>query len=590
MTYLDFGIELKTNQNTGEISCVCPKCSEDRKKKNIKCLSVNLDKKCWNCHHCGWTGGLPTERPIQERKYTKPVWKNNTKLSDKAVKWFESRGINQETLEYFKISEGLEYMPQHGKEMNTIQFNYFLAGELINIKYRTGSKDFKLYKDAELILYNADAILTATELILVEGEIDCLTLHQSGLKNVVSVPNGANLNKNNLQYLDSVSDILDRMTKIYIATDNDIAGRNLRHELANRIGIHKCFYIEFKDCKDANECYLKHGPLGIKESYEQAKPFPIEGIFTIEDYQDEVLDLYENGLDTGCKLKMPEIDDHISFVKGYLSVITGIPSHGKTSFLNEIIIRLSLFHGWKCAFYSPESKPTKLHISKLIRLLIGKHWDGPNRITREERDTAMAFLQNHILFVKPEKNYTLDSILDKVRLQILQRGLDCFVVDAWNRLEHKDSSNMSKYIGDSLNKISDFCEKYNVHGFIVAHPAKMRKQKDSMKYEIPTLYDISDSANFYNKADIGISVYRDFETDIVTIMVQKVKFEHWGKVDGIQTNYHLPSGRYTSVNALQDTRNWLIPHEPGGKIIPSYYEPAEYRQPIGEDSDETPPF
>lgn len=187
----------------------------------------------------------------------------------------------------------------------------------------------------------------------------------------------------------------------------------------------------------------------------------------------------------------------------------------------------------------------------------------------------MAFLQDYILFVKPEKEYTLDSILEKVRIQILQRGLDAFVIDAWNRLEHKDSSNMSKYVGDSLNKISDFCETYNVHAFIVAHPTKMRRQKDNMKYEIPNMYDISDSAHFYNKTDIGLSVYRDFDTNIVSLMVQKVKFEHWGKVGGIEMNYHKPSGRYMWVNAAPDTRNWLLPNDAYNEPIRSYYEPPD---------------
>ena len=58
MDYRDFNIDIRSSKTSGEVQCLCPQCSHTRKKKNDKCLSVNLDKQSWFCHHCGWKGKL----------------------------------------------------------------------------------------------------------------------------------------------------------------------------------------------------------------------------------------------------------------------------------------------------------------------------------------------------------------------------------------------------------------------------------------------------------------------------------------------------------------------------------------------------
>ena len=142
MTYADLDIIIPSGKTTGQVYTICPKCSADRKKKTFKCLGVNMDKKIWNCLHCGWKGHL---KEVEKKIYVKPpAHTNNTSLSDKWLKWFNVRGISQQTLIKMKVSEGISWMPQISKEENTIQFNYFKDGELCNKKYRTENKEFKL--------------------------------------------------------------------------------------------------------------------------------------------------------------------------------------------------------------------------------------------------------------------------------------------------------------------------------------------------------------------------------------------------------------------------------------------------------------
>jgi twinkle protein len=546
MDYRDFNIDIRSTKTAGEVVCTCPQCSPTRKKKNDKCLSVNLDKKTWFCHHCGWKGALIEK----EQEYIKPEWKNKTDLSEGLVKWFEGRGISQKTLKEVKISEGKEWMPQTNKEENTVQFNYFRNGELINVKYRDARKNFKLHKNSELIFYNIDSIKGSNYVIINEGEVDTLSFIEAGFKSVVSVPNGANLNSNNMQYVDNCISLFDEVETIYLAVDNDIAGRKLRSELAERFGIDRCKYIEFEEFKDANDL-LKHKGTGIlRDCFENALEFPLEGVFTISDIDNDINDMYENGLDNGVNTGMHDFDELLRFAKGYITTITGIPGHGKSDFLDQIVLKIHLRHKWRFAFYSPENKPTKLHISKLARKLIGKKWFGENNISVFELAEVKRVLNNNFWFIKPEKDFTLDGILRHVKQLKKTKGIDAFIIDAWNKLEHKYTQNETKYIGESLDKIAEFCEINNVHCFLVAHPIKIQKDKTTGLYDIPNLYSIAGSANFYNKSDNGISVYRNYSTHMTEIYVQKVKFSHWGRIGNTQFSYDLDSGRF-----LSDTDN-----------------------------------
>lgn len=554
MDYRDFKIDIRSSKTTGEIQCLCPECSQTRKKKNDKCLSVNLDKQTWFCHHCQWKGSLANK--IEKIEYVKPEWKNKTDLNELTVKFFEDkRKITQQTLIDFKVTDSIEFMPQLNAECLTINFNYFRNSELVNIKYRGKNKSFKLHKGSELIFYNLDAIQNEKEVIICEGEIDALTFYECGFKNVVSVPNGANGNTNNLIYLDNCIEDFDNIETFYLATDNDINGRKLRIDLAERFGIDKCKHIEFEEYKDANDLFIHKGSQSIKNAFDTAKSFPLEGVFTIEDIDFEINDMYQNGLDNGIGIGNKEFDKHLRFAKGYITTITGVPGHGKSDFLDQIAIKLNLIHKWKFAFYSPENKPTRLHFSKLARKIIGKKWFGDGRLSISEMNDVKNHLNGEFWFIKPEKDFTLDSILAHVKRLKATNGVDAFVIDAWNKLEHKYGQSETKYIGESLDKLGTFCEENNVHCFLVAHPTKILKNKDTQMYEIPNLYNISGSANFYNKTDNGITVYRNFQKEQTEVYIQKVKFSHWGEVGNVVFNYHLDSGRYIQNN--ESVNNWL---------------------------------
>lgn len=552
--------DIHLSKSSGEEQILCPVCSHTRKPKNqrLKCLSWNHDKGTGYCHNNGEKFSIPKQ--FGKKEYKRPEWTNNTKLSDKIVKWFESRKIEQSELRRMKITEGIEWMPQRNKEVPTIQFNYFRDGELINIKYRDGAKNFKLFKDGELIFYGLDDIKTTKNIIIVEGEMDKLSFGSIGINNVLSVPNGASSSNSNLEYLDNCYSYFDEIEEIILATDEDIPGINLRNEIAARLGIERCFKVSFKDCKDANEYLVKYGSQELKKVIDNKKSFPIEGIFNSKDFIDDLRLLYHKGLQPGLTIQDNNIDEFISFEFGRLYTICGIPSHGKSEFLDYIIEKLNVKHGLKCAYFSPENHPLQLHASKLIEKLTGNRFNSES-LSLEEFEEAESYLRENFYFINPEDNFEVESILNKAKFLIKSKGTKIFVIDPYNKLEHqrKSSQSETEYISIFLDKLINFTKRNNIITFLVAHPRKMNKDATG-KHEVPTLYDINGSANFYNKTDFGLTIYRDFRTDETIVYIQKVKFKHLGKIGYAVYKWDKYSGRYIPIIngiAQTDTKNHL---------------------------------
>lgn len=511
------------------------------------------------------------------KTYSKPVWRNLTVIEPKIVEWFEkARKISQNTLNKLKITSAVEWMPDakhNGKlikgERPTIQYNYFRNGELINIKSRDSVKMFKLVKDAELILYNLDSLINAKECFWVEGENDCAALVEAGLMRegtaVVSVPNGASKTTNNLQYIDNCFEFLENIENHYLGFDNDANGRKLREEVATRFGKEKCKYVEWKDKKDGNDVLIHYGIQAVIECCSEKKEFPIEGAFPISSFNEELKDLYHNGLDMGVGIGIPQMDKQIKYSQGYLTVVTGISSHGKSSFLDQIAILLSLKHNWKFAYYSPENRPTKLHLSNIIRKLIGKSWFGERKLTEQEMQYAVNWLEGRFFFIKPSKDFSLKSVCEHAKMLKQRYGINGLILDSWNKFEHKlGKAAETQYISEQLDLLLNCCEDSKIHCWLVAHPTKQLKDKNDrsgMNYEIPNLYSIAGSAAFFSKADNGICVYRDYNTGNTKVFVQKVRFSHHGELGYTEWQYERDSGRFNLDLAgicNPDKSNWII--------------------------------
>lgn len=545
----------------------CPECSDRRTDKRDKSLHVSAHKGVAHCHYCGTNYVIEKPREPQtptpmKTTYTKPRLANNTTLSTRAVKWFESRGITQATLGRMRIGEGPQYMPQHNGEANTVQFNYFDGGELINTKYRSGAKAFKFVSGAELIPYNVDAIKNTNIVYITEGEMDALSLIQLGYP-AISVPNGAS---DNTAYLDRYMDPwLLNMPTVVIAVDTDTKGMLLREALTRRFGAEKCKLVSSwgTDCKDANECLMKHGSIALRAALDGAEYIPLEGVFSLSHFEPDLDALYTLGMLPGFTVGHTAFDRACSFNPGSVCVVTGIPGNGKSEFIDELMVRLNIRHGWKGAYFSPENLPMTYHTSKLVSRLTGKAF-GADTLPQNEYEHCKRHVQNNFFFIQPEEDYTLEAIVQKARSLVRRNGIRTLVIDPWNRIEHRINAGITEtnYVSRALDTLSTLAQREALLIFLVAHPAKMHKQPGEAEYAPPTLYDIAGSANFYNKADYGITVHRNRPLGVTEILVQKVRFKHLGTGGKTLFKYNSVNGRYAPVKgpeaeAVWETHNYV---------------------------------
>lgn len=242
------------------------------------------------------------------------------------------------------------------------------------------------------------------------------------------------------------------------------------------------------------------------------------------------------------------LTEHYRPAKGMLNVITGIPGHGKSEFMDAIMVNLSLEKGWKWAVFSPENYPIELYAQKLSEKIIGKRFFD---FDSDDLSKSIQLLDDYFYIIETdEDNNRIDPLFKLFHESIENYGVDGCILDPWNDLEQIPEGNetLTAFIGRSLGKIRRFARRHNIYQAIVAHPTKIYRDPKTKKYDVPRAYDISDSSNWSNKADNILTVYRDFNTGIVDIHVQKIKFKVHGKVGCISFTYDKNSGRYTEYN------------------------------------------
>jgi twinkle protein len=541
---------------SGENTAKCPECSQSRKKKSAKPFQWNNQKLTGYCHHCN--ASFVEYKPFKtEKVYFVPEWKNITGLSDKAVNYFTSRMISQSTLVKMKVYSESHYMPNIGNT-EAMCFPYFYNDRLVNIKYRGPQKSFTVVKDAELIFWNIDCVSNFETIIIVEGEFDCLSFIECGFENCISVPNGASGKE--LPYLDNYIELFTGK-KLIIAVDNDLKGSELKTELIRRFGSENCNLINFEDCKDANEVLCTKGGLKLKELVRDAKEIPVKGVVDIEANYDDIYNLFQNGLEKGKDLGIPELDELITWELSRLAVWTGIPSHGKSSIVDFVNVVLNIRYGWKVAYFSPESYPIKYHFARIYSLITGKQFRR-NLSKENEFEETFNYINDNFSFIYPDDNFKFENILEKAQYLVKKKGISILVIDPYNNLEHTKNKgeNDSDYVGRFLYELTKFGKKNDVLIHLVAHPTKMKKQLNGL-YECPNMYDINGSANFYNKADYGISIYRYFGADSrIDFNALKVKWKHLGDGGTASFKYNTNNSRLEHIDSIEgswDENNFL---------------------------------
>lgn len=500
----------------------CPVCSAQRKNKTEKVLQVTYeaDAVVYHCHHCGWSGAVYYRNNyVPKKRYVRPeqpkVRENKQNLYD----YFAKRKISKETLQKYDVDINAE------KE---IIFKYYKNGELVNVKYRTnlgnGKKTFRQEKDTEKTFFGMDNV-KEKRLVIVEGEMDVLALAESGI-DAVSIPQGGSDTK--LECIDNCYDFISKFDEYIIAVDNDEVGDKLKQNLLERLGKESCKIVNWGRYKDANEVLMAGESL--EDYIASAVDIAPEGVITFMDSFDEIYEYnYEtdkNYYQTGWQ----SFDKLVKLRTGNLMIVTGYPSRGKSTFVDNLLVNLAKDYDIKHLIASFEQTQAR-HYNTLLEM-----WKQTPIWKLKEKDQIiceeMSTISEHFIRFDTTKLWNIDQICEVTELCVKKYGIKTLTIDPYNRLQKNIKDREDLYIGEMLAKLCMLSKKLNILVIFVAHPRKPDGEK------MPNMYSISGSGDWYNMADYGIVIHRnrDAQTgkleNTPLISVEKVKDFSLGEPSG----------------------------------------------------------
>jgi twinkle protein len=553
-TFEDYGIYGIRSDGAEQQRIQCPECTPHRQPKHQKerDLTVWVKDGTWNCNHCGWGKGMRLKNRAVAASYSPnpaPQQASIHSLNASAPKVYkridddrekEMKEVDAQTLEYFALrgisAATLQKMGVKIFDKNMIGgmkrwyvFPLYVGGTLVNWKYRHNPspdvKEFSQSTGREQVWMNLNSLADQSYCILTEGEIDLASFVEIGQVPVLSVPEGAPNHEDKdvakkLSFVDECMPFFAHIEKIYIAVDTDKNGQRLQAELIEKFGRMRCWIVKYPaGCKDANDVLVKHGRDALDKCLIDAKPLPISGILRVADFRPMLEDLYVNGLPEPARTRFTEIDKIFKVYPniGCLNVITGIPSHGKTVFLDNYLLSLAEGSGLRFGIYSREHRPD-FHVARLAEIYAGQRF-LPSFAPQMNRDTmteAVSFIEQHFFHfydMKDERYFGLKEICELALHLQRSEGIDVLVIDPWNKVEHlKETTDKTEreYIARMLRGLHAFAKKIGLNIWIVAHTRKMGKANDGVNMEMPNAYSIADANEWYAMPDNILLLYRYF--------------------------------------------------------------------------------
>lgn len=666
MTFEDLGI--RTKLGARKYATICPECNDKRQKhKGALCLTVNDEpgNRWYNCNHCGWSGNLDIQDKYKEvSKEAKMPDVQKQRFSIQTREYLQQCGISLDIAKEYHLYEQTKF----GKPI--LCFPYYQSHTLVNVKYLNflRKEDDKYPKWTQMkrelgtkaIPFGINKIKTHDSegnpikpltVIITEGEKDMLTWRSLNYKNVISTPQGApsvkakNFDKE-FEYLHDkyVKSILDQVDMFILSADNDEAGRKLAEHLGMILGKEKCRLVKYpKGYKDINEVYMGDkkkglkalGEEGVKNCYDKLRSFPIKGIIRLSQVYDDLQKIREDGFEPGLSIGVEEVDQLFTLKSPLVAFVTGIPSSGKSTWIRWYLVELiknNIDLGIKIAMFTPENRPVAREYAKIAEALTGQPLNKSmrNAMSDAQIEKTMRWIQKHVYIIAPDKyNYesfngqvkngghnTIDSIQQYLIYLKKTENIFCYVIDAWNKIEHEQPRHQTEtqFISQQLDRLIDFNKYWDMAGIVIVHPKKIEQTSDG-NYKMPSLYDIKGSSAWYEKADYGIVVHRykarrlsddeiverggnpstidnDERWEInykapTIIRTEKIKFEETGKEDRIKMEM-VGYGRFKIVPPSLDEsslskRQKAIPPPP----MP---EQSDFFDKLSEENGETPPF
>jgi len=481
-------------------------------------------------------------------------------LDKTALEWLANRGISEEVANEYSLLSTLYRFNGERERRGAICFPYTNDGSIYSWKLRSLAGKFYSCSGSPSTLFGIENISIGNDLFIVEGEMDVLAMRMAGYK-AVSMPHGA-LDKplseaggfSSVQKLKSLGDAneyIEAAGRVFIALDNDGPGDITSEEIARRVGKEKCWRVKFGEHKDANDALLAEGVAFMQLCVKKAEPWPVSGLYDAMTYRDEVFNGYDNGVGAGKTTGYRTVDNLYTVADGQLTVVTGVPGSGKSEWCDQLMINLASSEGWTFAVCSFENEP-RYHLPKLLSKHLSKpFFKGPSpRATREEVERGLEWVNDHFFFLhqKDGSLTEIDDIISRIKIAVLRYGVRGVIIDPYNFIS-KSTKDMSEtdWVSEMLTKLKLLATQLEIHIWFVAHPTKMQRGQDG-KIMVPGGYDISGSANWFNKTDNGITVHRTKESPtIAEIHVWKIRFAWLGKMGNTKLSYNTVTTRYEEI-------------------------------------------
>lgn len=399
---------------------------------------------------------------------------------------------------------------KHPQLGDAVAFPYRRGGEGYAAKFRTVDKQFRSSQGVSRGLYNEDDLRRMPDLpvVITEGEIDCLSVMQAGFERAVSVPDGWVAEGNKTEALLAVEDDLRKSPFVIVAGDNDAAGESLPRAVASLLRGHDVRAVRWPDgCKDANDVLVQHGEGALASCLNAAVRIDPPG-GTITGFSDlpplsdrRVLRVGDYPFDYAVALEL-----------GAMSVWTGTPGSGKSTFLTWAAERIAINESIRVGVMAFETHPHDIR-DQLCLIRTGKDYRSLDDDTRRRVIDTMDqhFRLVHVSFDSDQQQH-LAWLESMIHTLAVRDGCKLVIVDPWNELEHlpEKGESMTAYVNFATKFIRQIAERLEIHIALVAHPRKMPTEG---KPRPPTGYDIADSAAFYNKPSLGVTVHQVEVTD-----------------------------------------------------------------------------
>ena len=512
----------------------------------------------------------------KERAYRYPHPEGEDGVKDKVYEYLAHRGISKETVDKADVTQDA-----HGN----IVFNYYDENDVLCMcKYRPSRKIDKskgeaknwCQKDADTmpLLFHMNKINPSLPLVVTEGECDSLAVMESGWNNVVSVPFGAG----NTSWIEHNFDWLEQFDSIIVCADNDEAGVKMRKEVIPRLGSWRTRYVDIpQTCvdkrtgktfhvKDINEVLYYAGKDAVMDLIEHAEDPGVPSIVNISDIQDVDLDEMD-GISTGIK----ELDAEImKLFYGTLTVVSGLPGAGKTSFLSQIACQ-SLEQNKPVWIFSREM-PSWMEKSWLNYIMAGnsniKAFEDKNgakyyKVLPEAKEKIGKYYDKTWFLYRDDWSNSLDDLLASMEDSVRKYGVKLLILDNLMTINigSNENNDLQKQT-DCINKLIKFAMKYSVAVVLVAHPRKLQSGADI------GIQDISGSANLTNLAHRTIGLRRidkDKEKSNYDVVLTLIKDRMRGRAGKkIYLYYDVPSRRfYTNESEYMYQYAWDdVSHDP----------------------------